>query len=569
MIEKGVDLVMRSNEFVGIAEGIKSLELSTKDKIEKCKGKISELSETKQSLYNQISYLKANLEAAYAYTDEDGGRNYSRIAAIESQINYAESKLSEVETQLDIVNGELFQSQVELKNIIEDKTRTLSEIQERAKKTSQNIAFAGGMYGAYAGVGSTLQGSMQTSLASLSKAASILDGSVEDFSGTRSKGQGLTDVGSSSSQGGLRELSTSALSAFSIYMDGNAPTNAEEIDEQSTDAQDNLEVEEQLNNITEQKKVLEKNTRTTSSDVSDNSAKSTFNSLSDYMNAHNYRIQDFATYSQDPEWRALQREAFPEYELPPLTQENAYNQLSDYMNSHNYGSDDFDTYSKDPQWRELQAAAFPDYELPPIQSAEYSLIVNSLNDVNVAYRPIELACEQRTPDDIINQLGGEDLTEGSCSSLAFAYAGNKAGYNVLDFRDGDSRAYFSDNDSIKLIANLPEIDSKTILGTDDIRCVNELLNGMENGKEYYLATGLHASVVRKADSGYEFLELQSVSNNGWKPLNDSVLRDRFGCISNNEYEYPNFLIDVDSLGKSEEFRNILGYINTAEANQMK
>lgn len=214
MIEKGVDLVMRSNEFVGIAEGIKSLELSTKDKIEKCKGKISELSETKQSLYNQISYLKANLEAAYAYTDEDGGRNYSRIAAIESQINYAESKLSEVETQLDIVNGELFQSQVELKNIIEDKTRTLSEIQERAKKTSQNIAFAGGMYGAYAGVGSTLQGSMQTSLASLSKAASILDGSVEDFSGTRSKGQGLTDVGSSSSQGGLRELSTSALSAF-------------------------------------------------------------------------------------------------------------------------------------------------------------------------------------------------------------------------------------------------------------------------------------------------------------------------------------------------------------------
>ena len=224
MIEKGVDLVMRSNEFVGIAEGIKSLELSTKDKIEKCKGKISELSETKQSLYNQISYLKANLEAAYAYTDEDGGRNYSRIVAIESQINYAESKLSEVETQLDIVNGELFQSQVELKNIIEDKTRTLSEIQERAKKTSQNIAFAGGMYGAYAGVGSTLQGSMQTSLASLSKAASILDGSVEDFFGTRSKGQGLTDVGSSSSQGGLRELSTSALSAFSI---GNLTCNAE------------------------------------------------------------------------------------------------------------------------------------------------------------------------------------------------------------------------------------------------------------------------------------------------------------------------------------------------------
>ena len=111
--------------------------------------------------------------------------------------------------------------------------------------------------------------------------------------------------------------------------------------------------------------------------------------------------------------------------------------------------------------------------------------------------------------------------------------------------------------------------SKTLLGTDDIQCANELLSGMENGKEYYLATGLHASIVRNGDNGYEFLELQSANNNGWKPLNDTILHNRFGCESNNTLEYPNFLIDVDSLGNSAEFRNILGYINTAELNQVK
>lgn len=309
--------------------------------------------------------------------------------------------------------------------------------------------------------------------------------------------------------------------------------------------------------------------RIVASDTPNDSAQTAFNTLADYMNAHNYDPDDFATYSQDPEWRSLQRKAFPDCELPPLTQENAYKQLSEYMNEHNLGPDDFASYSQDPTWRELQNAAFPNYELPIIHSKEYSSIVEALNDANVTHRPIEFAAEQRTANDIVNQLGGGDLTEGSCSSLAFAYAGNKAGYNVLDFRDGESRSYFSDNDTIQTIANLPGIDSRTISGTDDIHCANELMNGMENGKEYYLATGLHASIVRKTDNGFEFLELQSAKNNGWKTLDDTVLRNRFGCASDNTYEYPNFLIDVDSLGKNEEFRNILGYINTAETNQIK
>lgn len=89
-------------------------------------------------------------------------------------------------------------------------------------------------------------------------------------------------------------------------------------------------------------------------------------SLSDYMVAHNYGRDDFGVYSQDPAWRSLMKKEYPDFELPPLTQESAFKLLSDYMSEHNYGPDDFETYSQVPQWRELQSAAYPDFNLPPL-----------------------------------------------------------------------------------------------------------------------------------------------------------------------------------------------------------
>lgn len=38
-----------------------------------------------------------------------------------------------------------------------------------------------------------------------------------------------------------------------------------------------------------------------------------------------------------------------------------YETLSDYMNAHNYGRDDFDTYSKDPEWQRLHKEEFPEW----------------------------------------------------------------------------------------------------------------------------------------------------------------------------------------------------------------
>lgn len=207
-------MAIQSKEFVGIAEGIKSHELSTKGKIESLKGMISELSGAKRSLQSQISYLEAALAAAYEDTDEDDEPDYGRIVAIEAQINEAQNDLSEVEYQLDTGSGELSELQVELDDVMEEKARTLFEIQERARKTSNNITIAGGMYGAYAGVGASLQSSMQTSLASLSQAASILDGSVDGFAGgSGNSGNNSTGGKGVPSQG---TVPTSVLSAFVV-----------------------------------------------------------------------------------------------------------------------------------------------------------------------------------------------------------------------------------------------------------------------------------------------------------------------------------------------------------------
>ncbi len=204
-------MAVRSRDFVGIAEGIKSHELSTKGKIESLKGTISELSSRKSTLDNQISYLEAALSAAYEDTDEDGDPDYGRISAIESQINAVEGELSGVESQLDGAQGELSQSEAELESVMEEKAQTLFEIQERARKTSQNISVAGGMYGAYSGVGGSLQGSLQASLSSLSQAASILDGSVDSAGGGGSSNSGDSSGPGRTSSG---DLSTGALSAF-------------------------------------------------------------------------------------------------------------------------------------------------------------------------------------------------------------------------------------------------------------------------------------------------------------------------------------------------------------------
>lgn len=202
-------------------------------------------------------------------------------------------------------------------------------------------------------------------------------------------------------------------------------------------------------------------------------------------------------------------------------------------------------------------------------SDSYYQAVAELTRLGVDKNPIQSAGVSRTTDQIVQSLGGGDMTAGSCSSLAFAYAANKAGYNVLDFRGGESREFFADNNSIKMISELNGVQSQIVYGKNDIICANDLLGQMQPGKEYYFATGVHAAIVRKNGDGYQYLELQSSNDNGWHELNNTGLTNRFGCESMNDEDYPNFLIDIESLGKSREFLDLIGYINTAESDQVK
>ena len=192
----------------------------------------------------------------------------------------------------------------------------------------------------------------------------------------------------------------------------------------------------------------------------------------------------------------------------------------------------------------------------------------------VEYNEVKKLQKELTTEEIIKKLGGGDQTNGSCSSLGFAYIGNRNGYDVLDFRGGISTEIFATMRNIVEIANLDGIESKVIKKSNDYKAVKELLTFVKEKKEYYLATGKHAAIIRKGDKGFEYLELQSATENGFKKLDSSVLKTRFKCqtsysVSGIKFEKSNVLIDVDSCKNSEEFKNLLGYINTTKDKQKK
>jgi hypothetical protein len=188
--------------------------------------------------------------------------------------------------------------------------------------------------------------------------------------------------------------------------------------------------------------------------------------------------------------------------------------------------------------------------------------------------PIKKSRKKLTEEQIIEAVGGGDRTKGSCSSAAFAYIGNKSGYTVLDFRGGESCDFFSRSSRIEMIGSLPGVKMHVAKHTNDFTAVKELLEKVESGNEYYLATGSHAAIIRKNEGRFEYLELQSRTLNGFKPFNNIVLKERFkGQKSHSavgrRYDANSYLIDVNSLKDNPEFHKILSFINTADSKQMK
>lgn len=208
--------------------------------------------------------------------------------------------------------------------------------------------------------------------------------------------------------------------------------------------------------------------------------------------------------------------------------------------------------------------------------ANYNRLLAGLNAFDVEYNPVISHASKLTESEIISALAGGDMTKGSCASAGLAYIGQRLGWNVLDFRDGESRRMFSGSSFLKSLSEMNGMKALTAQGASSMTVGNRLLKMCETGKEYYLAVGRHAAIVRKNDAGVlQYLELQSKNRSGWTDFDGNpkyTLKTRFGCTqtSSAAADY-DFMLDIteSDFTSNDDFRTLLGFINTEEKAQRK
>ena len=194
---------------------------------------------------------------------------------------------------------------------------------------------------------------------------------------------------------------------------------------------------------------------------------------------------------------------------------------------------------------------------------------------SVEYKKVNKLTTIISDDKIIEKISGGDKTSGSCVSVGIAYIGNKVGYDVTDFRGGNSQFYFSRFRNI--VDSFDDIGVEYIKekNTNDFKSVSKLLQNVIEDKEYFLITGSHASIIKKVkNSTWKYLELQSPKDNGFKELNNYILTNRFGCqkthtIYGEKVERPSLIVDIDNFKNKSNFIKLLGYINTNAIDQQK
>lgn len=201
-------------------------------------------------------------------------------------------------------------------------------------------------------------------------------------------------------------------------------------------------------------------------------------------------------------------------------------------------------------------------------------IVDKLEDKGVAFKEVMKHAKKMTDSEIISEVAGGDMTSGSCASVGIAYIGQKHGLSVLDFRGGESMKYFSGKtNKLELFKALGAVPIEESSFKSDLSNGKRILSKMEKGKEYYLSVGRHAAIVRLSDDGVpQYLELQSASRYGWQNFNPDVretLKWRFGCTSSSSFWNSAYLTDIDQFTDNDDFRTLLGYINTGESEQRK
>ena len=210
-------------------------------------------------------------------------------------------------------------------------------------------------------------------------------------------------------------------------------------------------------------------------------------------------------------------------------------------------------------------------------SSRGQFLRDHLEKSGIEWREVHLLQNQLSEDEIINRLAGGDKTKGSCFSLACAFAGNKNGLDVIDFRGGKSQEYFAG--AYYAMYQFDWINAK-IEHKGGLNPAKKLLKQMEEGHEYIFTTGKHSAITRIINGDMQYLELQSQNDSGWHSFEEEkkynkgqrytvseILKWRFGCGTRAVSD--STLIDIDVFKNNDEFRDLLGYINTAEDQQKK
>lgn len=220
----------------------------------------------------------------------------------------------------------------------------------------------------------------------------------------------------------------------------------------------------------------------------------------------------------------------------------------------------------------------------PVESndAHYKKCIDIFKNAGVEYNSVKSHTRKLTQEEIIKELAGADKTSGSCASVAMTYIGQKLGLNVHDFRGGKSMESFRGWDNLESLVQMEGIKVLRAKGASSLTVGNRLLKKVEQGKEYYLCVGKHASIVRKTEEGVlQYLELQADYSEsarygaGWHDFTSNpkrILNWRFGCngTSNPWHEKLDFMIDIDeSELNTDEIKSILGYINTDVGKEVK
>lgn len=214
----------------------------------------------------------------------------------------------------------------------------------------------------------------------------------------------------------------------------------------------------------------------------------------------------------------------------------------------------------------------------PVKSSDpyYDGLLTGAQRNGIPYNPVTNHGVPLSDDDIIRLISGGDQTQGSCASVGLTYIGQKQGWNVFDFRDGDSRRFFSNGMNLWKLSQTKGMKVLKADGKCSLTVGNRLLKQCQEGKEYYLSVGRHATIVRRNGGILQYLEMQSARENGWKNFDGNArytLNWRFGCTNTSDYGLSSkydFMLDIgESDFDNDDFRSLLGYLNTAEDKQRK